>query len=219
MLAAALSLALGWSHNDYARARPLREALEAGACAVEADVHLQDGELRVAHRFWQTVPGRTLQSLYLEPLATLETGCSPLILAVDFKGRPEETLAAVEKALEPLRPRLVPRGPIQVLVSGSIPKELAASRAGELYAVDGRLSDVGRDPKVFPLISAPLPRLWPLTAPGLIRKAHAAGHKLRFWAIRDEPWAWRALAEMGVDYVCTDDPAGYARRSSAARAQ
>lgn len=217
MLAAALAAAL-WSHNDYERPRPLLDALDAGACAVEADIHLQDDELRVAHRFYQTRPGRTLESLYLSPLktATLPSHCRPFLLVLDFKGRPKATLEAVERALS----AAALSGPIRVLVSGSLPKRLAAERAGSLYLVDGRMSDVGRDPKRFPLVSAKLPRLWPVLAPGMIARAHAAGHKIRFWASRDEPWVWRELAKLGVDYVCSDEPAAYSRWSSAeARAQ
>lgn len=205
MRAAALALSLFWSHNDYERPRPLHDALDAGFCAVEADVHLQDGELRVAHRFWEAAPGRTLESLYLEPLETAALPeCSPFYLVVDLKGNGEETLAAVERALASFE-----RKGVRVLVSGSVPK---SAKPGALYAIDGRIKDIGKDPALYPVISAPLPWLWPLRIGALVSRAHAHGHKMRFWNVRQEPWAVRALAGLDVDYLCVDDVA-------AARAQ
>src|SRR5512135_1483640 len=37
------------AHNDYQHERPLLDALDRGFCSVEADVHLVNGELLVAH--------------------------------------------------------------------------------------------------------------------------------------------------------------------------
>src|SRR3954470_24466708 len=56
------------AHNDYLHERPLLDALDNGFCSIEADVALVNDELRVAHSVWLTMPGRTLESLYLEPL-------------------------------------------------------------------------------------------------------------------------------------------------------
>src|SRR2546423_3232250 len=61
-------LARAHAHNDYEHARPLAEALEQGFCSVEADVHLVQGHLLVGHDPRELRPGRTLQSLYLDPL-------------------------------------------------------------------------------------------------------------------------------------------------------
>src|SRR5215212_7420284 len=56
------------AHNDYEHARPLFDALDHGFCSVEADIHLVDGALLVAHDADKVDPKRTLESLYLEPL-------------------------------------------------------------------------------------------------------------------------------------------------------
>src|SRR5262245_6399671 len=56
------------AHNDYEHERPLLDALSFGFCSVEADIHLVKGELLVAHDLSRAKPGRTLQTLYLEPL-------------------------------------------------------------------------------------------------------------------------------------------------------
>src|SRR6202000_231831 len=56
------------AHNDYVHTHPLFDALTNGFCSVEADIFLTNGQLLVAHTLKETVPGRTLQSLYLDPL-------------------------------------------------------------------------------------------------------------------------------------------------------
>src|SRR5438552_3449936 len=52
------------AHNDYLHRRPLLDALDCGFCSVEADVHLVDGQLLVAHKLNEVRPELTLQSLY-----------------------------------------------------------------------------------------------------------------------------------------------------------
>ena len=59
-------------HNDYEHTAPLYDALGHGFKSVEADIWLVDGELIIAHDP-EDVPqavreGRTLESLYLQPL-------------------------------------------------------------------------------------------------------------------------------------------------------
>ena len=56
------------AHNDYEHDRPLYDALDHGFTSVEADIHLVDGQLHVAHDSDEITPNRTLRSLYLEPL-------------------------------------------------------------------------------------------------------------------------------------------------------
>jgi Glycerophosphoryl diester phosphodiesterase family len=56
------------AHNDYVHVHPLFDALTNGFCSVEADIFLTNGQLLVAHTLEETQPGRTLQSLYLDPL-------------------------------------------------------------------------------------------------------------------------------------------------------
>ncbi len=58
------------AHNDYEHDRPLLDALGHGFTSVEADIHLVNGDLFVAHGPDEIKPERTLRSLYLEPLST-----------------------------------------------------------------------------------------------------------------------------------------------------
>ena len=61
-------LARAHAHNDYDHTRPLFDALDCGFASIEADIHLVDGMLLVAHDKEDIRPERTLQSLYLDPL-------------------------------------------------------------------------------------------------------------------------------------------------------
>src|SRR5260221_13965865 len=56
------------AHNDYEHKRPLFDALEHGFCSVEADIHLVEGQLLVAHSRSQVKTEGTLEALYLNPL-------------------------------------------------------------------------------------------------------------------------------------------------------
>lgn len=131
-----------YSHNDYRHARPLLEALELGYRGVEADVFLVDGQLLVAHERGETVPGRTLAALYLEPLrkivardGTVLPDGSPLLLNVEAKEPGRETyealraeLARYAELLTVVRDGVAQPGPIQVVLVGWYPPlaELAA---------------------------------------------------------------------------------------------
>src|SRR4051812_6754640 len=62
-------LANAHAHNDYLHSRPLFDALDNGFTSVEADIYLVDGNLLVGHNRDALKPERTLESLYLAPLA------------------------------------------------------------------------------------------------------------------------------------------------------
>ena len=67
--AAAQPLPQAHAHNDYEHEPPLLDALDHGFASVEADVWLVFGDLFVAHDAHELTMGRTLESLYLDPLA------------------------------------------------------------------------------------------------------------------------------------------------------
>jgi len=56
------------AHNDYEHARPLSDALDHGFCSVEADIWLVGDELLIGHDRKDLKAGRTLETLYLDPL-------------------------------------------------------------------------------------------------------------------------------------------------------
>ncbi|KAF2432105.1 hypothetical protein EJ08DRAFT_609857 [Tothia fuscella] len=117
------------SHNDYWRPYPLFSALAAGCTGVEADVWLSDDgkDLLVGHDRSQLHPGRTLKSMYLDPLLEILDRNNPedrwgshtvydrasgvfgtqpnttLVLLIDVKTEPQKTWDLVQSQMEPLR--------------------------------------------------------------------------------------------------------------------
>lgn len=83
------------AHNDYWHTRPLFQSLKNGFMSVEADCHLIDGRILVAHERIFTKKCRTLQKLYLEPLlqrakennfkSVYKNGPQEFILYIDIK--------------------------------------------------------------------------------------------------------------------------------------
>ena len=149
-------------HNDYLQPVPLRAALELGLGSVEADVFLVDGELRVGHERWQLRPGRTLRSLYLEPLrdavaaapdGRLLPGGRPLVLLVDIKEDGTDVYQVLRRQLAEFAPMLtrfadgrVEPGAVTVLLSGDRPRRIVAGELERWCALDGRLSDLDAEP-------------------------------------------------------------------------
>ncbi|MHA7144577.1 phosphatidylinositol-specific phospholipase C/glycerophosphodiester phosphodiesterase family protein [Arthrobacter sp. TmT3-37] len=205
------------AHNDYEHDRPLHDALEHGFTSVEADVHLVDGELLVAHDAEDVTPGVTLESLYLDPLDELVRGRAGSVypgwdgefqLLVDIKGDAEATWAAIESDLEEHRVMLtrfsngkVKQGAVSVVISGNRPLATMAADRQRLSFYDGRAADLGSalPSSLMPLISNNWTQLFdwqgvgemPATERAELRAyvatAHAQGARVRFWATPDLP--------------------------------
>jgi hypothetical protein len=97
-----------FAHNDYNHNRPLFDALENGYTNIEADVFLEDDELIIAHINPFFRRSKTLESLYLKPLAryiknnggeVYKGYTEPVILMIDIKTGADNTYAAIEKVL------------------------------------------------------------------------------------------------------------------------
>ncbi len=160
------------AHNDYEHARPLLDALSHGFTSIEADGHLIDGQLIVAHDRPQTVdPRRSLGQLYLQPLRDIirRQGASvypgyfdPVYLMIDIKTEGPATYQAILKALEPYKDILTTCGtadcinrPVRVFISGNAPLELAAAEKEIIAGIDGRPQHLGKgySPQLMPVIS------------------------------------------------------------------
>ncbi len=160
------------AHNDYAHPRPLFDALDHRFGSVEADIYLVGDQLLVAHDPVDLDPTRTLESLYLAPLAarvkanhgSVYRGYRrPLQLLIDIKTEGSSTYLKLDRHLSRY-PHLfttyahgrVRTGPITAVISG----DRAARTPMEAQSVrrafyDGRLTDLGSAaPASFiPLIS------------------------------------------------------------------
>jgi len=161
------------AHNDYEHARPLLDALDRGFGSIEADIHLVDGALLVAHDRDDIRPGRTLQDLYLDPLRTRirENGGRvypdgpSLILLIDIKTEAEATYAVLRPILRRYADVLtvftadaLDEGPVTVIISGNRPRAVMEAEPIRYAAYDGRLEDLDASPPApatfIPLVSS-----------------------------------------------------------------
>lgn len=225
-------LARAHSHNDYEHPRPLLDALDHRFGSVEADIHLVDGQLLVAHDRHRVEPGRTLEKLYLEPLhervrrhGGVYPGFRGFTLLVDFKSDAEPTYAALREVLARYQGMLtrlemgdVVPGAVTVILSGNRPTSTLATEPDRLCFIDGRLDDLDRNPPpgLVPLVSQSWRDVFQWDGLGefpdserqrlraLVARTHAQDRRLRFWAVPDRPAAWRELDLAGVDLINTD---------------
>ena len=218
------------SHNDYTRARPLFDALDAGFCSVEADVFLIDGELRVAHNLKDTKPGKTLRSMYLEPFAQRVKANGGSVypkgpevwLLIDVKQDGEAAWKAIRKELVDYRSMLATDKPgaLRVVISGDRAIQAIANDPEHLAGVDGRFSDLPSNYTYaqMPMVSAswtdyfkfratPLGDIERLNLRSLVRQVHHEGRRVRFWGVPDVPAYWSEMLDSGADFINTDSPA------------
>jgi hypothetical protein len=160
------------AHNDYEHQRPLFDALDHRFGSVEADIHLVGDQLLVAHDPEDLDPARTLESLYLDPLAARVRANrgrvyrgyrGSLQLLVDIKTEGSSTYLELDRHLGRYRHlfttyahgRVLP-GPVTVVVSGdrAVRAPMEAQTVRRAF-YDGRLADLGSQaPASFiPLIS------------------------------------------------------------------
>jgi hypothetical protein len=218
------------SHNDYWRARPVFEAIEAKSASMEADVFLIDGELMIGHSLAEAKAGRPLMAVY-PPFIDLPALRGPLaegekqrlILLVDIKTNGAAAWQKLRTMLEPIKARLAGEkpGPVRVVISGDRDIPAILGDAAGLAGVDGRFSDLPSELPAWrmPLISSdwkshfawrgvgPMPADEQADLRALTARAHKEGRLVRFWGSPDLPQSWAAQAAAGVDLINTDRPA------------
>ncbi|MEV5988887.1 phosphatidylinositol-specific phospholipase C/glycerophosphodiester phosphodiesterase family protein [Streptomyces sp. NPDC052051] len=148
------------AHNDYDHARPLFDALDHRFGSVEADIYLVGGQLLVAHDPADLDPSRTLESLYLQPLArrikanhgSVYRGWrEPLQLLIDIKTDGASTYLELDRHLQRYRHLFtsyahgkVRPAALTAVISGDRAARgpMEAQRVRHAF-YDGRLSDLG----------------------------------------------------------------------------
>ncbi|HPI73065.1 MAG TPA: phosphatidylinositol-specific phospholipase C/glycerophosphodiester phosphodiesterase family protein [bacterium] len=200
----------GHAHNDYEQKRPLLDALEHGFTSIEADIHVLDGQLYVAHDKEDIDSSRTLTSLYLDPLRVFlqknkgdwDKG-TPCFLFIDIKSDADSTWLLLEPLLQRYKSMLCEfagnggkRRPVTVVVSGNRPVERMKELSRRYAALDGRMEDLDTNESrlLIPLVSGkwgdfftwqgrgPMPAEEHARLLDLVRKAHQSGRRIRFWA-------------------------------------
>lgn len=149
------------AHNDYSHERPLLDALDCGFCSVEADVSLVKGQLLVAHAPEDVELGRSLQSLYLDPLK-LRIGTNggrvfpngpPVVLLIDVKTPFDATYPALRNVLGQYDSLLTTwtrgkkkDGPLLAIITGNRRQSVIAADEPRLCDCDGELADLDANP-------------------------------------------------------------------------
>ena len=147
------------AHNDYEHPRPLLDALDHRFGSVEADIFLVGDQLLVAHDPADLDPARTLEALYLDPLAARVRAHHgsvyrghrrPLQLLIDIKTEGASTYRELDRHLRRYRHLFttyahgrVHPGAVTAVISGDraarVPMEAQTVRRA-FY--DGRLADL-----------------------------------------------------------------------------
>ena len=204
------------AHNDYEHDRPLLDALDHGFTSVEADIHLVNGDLFVAHGPAEIKPERTLRSLYLEPLSTriarnggrVYPDGPQFTLFIDIKTEAvatykvlSEMLARYESIFTTFDPNSRTDKAVIAVVSGNRPRSLMEAQAIRYAGYDGRLVDLDSDAPatLIPIISdnwtlhfsydgtGTMPAEERRKLKNIVEHAHKKGRRIRFWATPDKP--------------------------------
>lgn len=221
------------AHNDYKQRQPLQDALSNDFWSVEADIFLVDGELLVGHSRDELSKERTLQKLYLNPLKKYfeeskrdsDKKAPPFTLLIDIKTDGEDVYQVLRNQLREYKELLctsqdgkIIRHPVQVVISGDRPIEMIEADNPRYAGIDGRLSDLDSDKpsQLMPMISdrwtshfqyrgkGKMPEAERTRLREIVKQAHAAGRRVRFWATPESEALWQELVAAGVDHINTD---------------
>ena len=225
------------AHNDYEHPHPLFDALEHGFCSVEADVHLVNGQLLVAHTRSAVKPGQTLQALYLDPIrervekngGSVYPAKAQFTLLIDLKADWHELYPVLRGILKEYSPMLTTyeggvrhSNAVDVIITGDRSTNMFAGETIRYAEMDGDLENLesGEPADLIPWISSNWSKTFHWRGAGefpesekkkireIVTKAHQQGRRVRFWGAPDTPVFWRMLADNGVDLINTDDLSG-----------
>lgn len=226
------------AHNDYEHTHPLFDALGHGFASVEADIHLVDGQLLVAHDRSQVKPERTLQALYLDPLRAramrfggriYPNGDPTFFLLIDTKTDANKTYAVLRKVLQEYSDLVtkfdgdkISRKAVTVVLTGNRPREVLPTESVRLAGLDGQMPDLDKpNPDgIFLWMSenwrdffkwngkGPFPADQKARLLDIVAKSHERNMKVRFWNAPESTAFWSELRNDGVDILNADDLAG-----------
>ena len=214
------------SHNDYEQAVPFFAAYDAGFGSIEADIFLHNDSLIVGHTEKDLPLARTLENMYLKPLAKkiqanngypYTDTSQQLQLMIDIK---TDSIATLDKLISVLKtyPIIVNAHHLIISISGNRPPQNKFTAYPSFIWFDGELNKTYTAEALTKIVmlSDALPRYtkWNGTdelnindfnsLKALVDKTHALNKKIRFWAAPDNEKAWIILIQLGVDYLNTD---------------
>jgi len=214
------------AHNDYNHPKPFATAYEAGFGSIEADVIFRNDHLYVAHDAIDIKPGRTLQSLYLNPLKdaikknngyVFKDPSKHLLFLIDLKTPVEATLHKVIDILKDY-PEITSCPTLRIVITGNQPDVSRLTTYPSYIYFDGNfkknytieaLEKIALFSDNFKSYSkwngtGYLTELDKAKIDSAVTKAHSLSKPIRFWAAPDLPDAWFQLMKLDVDYINTD---------------
>ncbi|MES2277171.1 MAG: phosphatidylinositol-specific phospholipase C/glycerophosphodiester phosphodiesterase family protein [Bacteroidota bacterium] len=223
-----------FAHNDYQHKHPLFEALDNGYTNIEADVYIHKGRLVVTHVLPSIHHHRTLEGLYLQPLADhLQQNSGEMYpnyggtftLMIDIKSDAAKTYELLKPLLEKYRDCLSGyqdgvwhNGPVRIVLSGHQPYQQLLADPDRLAFIDEDLTKLHPDTtqNICSMASCKYSKLLKWKGSGLIptreqdrlrnyvAQAHRSGAKVRLWGSPDNQAVWKQLLACGVDLINTD---------------
>ena len=214
------------SHNDYQQQAPFLQAYHEGFGSIEPDVHLRNGVLLVGHDSTELTPGRTLENMYLQPLADFvgknkgyiyNDTSKKLQLLIDVKTDSIHTLDAIVSLLNRY-PSLTNNPSIRFVITGNRPTPLLYNAYPAYIWFDGRLREKYDKAELsrIALLSDDFGKYsrWKKkgiitdaekrTIEALVKEAHSLNKPIRFWACPDSVEAWKDLQQLKIDFINTD---------------
>jgi len=218
------------SHNDYANEIPFWLAYNSHFGSIEADIWAVKGELYVAHYETEILPGRTLDSLYIQPIVRMvrrnkgkawKDNPYSFQLLIDLKTSVEPTLSILVQKLKQYQDVFNPsvnKGAVRIVISGNRPEPSGFKSYPDFLFFDGLLSRKynKKQLKRIPLFSANFKSYSSWNGTGdilekekvrlqyVIDSVHSMKKKIRFWNSPDDVNAWNAFMKMGIDFINTD---------------
>lgn len=214
------------AHNDYEKPFPFKQAYNAGIGSVEADVFLTADGLLVAHDSIQLLNKRTLEALYLKPLAgyiqqhhghPYADSTALLQLMIDIKTAAVPALDALIQLLQQY-PAIIQCPQVAVVISGNRPDPETYTKYPSWIGFDGELRKTYSAAALSRIVMMSdnfkafsswngkgiIPAAEKKQIDAVISNAHALQKKVRFWNAPDEVNAWFRLMHLQVDYINTD---------------
>jgi alkaline phosphatase len=209
------STANAHSHNDYEQNKPFTLAYNELFGSIEADIFLVNGSILVGHNLKDLTPSRSLENLYLAPIADYKP-TRKLQLLIDIKSEAASTLQALVDLLKKY-PAIIKNKNIRIVISGNAPKPAEFVQYPDFIWFDGRINtDYTKEQlQRIALLSGDygnfiVKRRWPLQPEDVakleaaIKSAHDLEKPIRFWASPDFKDAWEQFIQLKVDFINTD---------------
>jgi YVTN family beta-propeller protein len=218
------------SHNDYQQHTPFYQAYNEQFGSIEADVHLRNGLLLVAHDSAHdsadVTASRTLEGMYLVPLLqciernggyVYKDSSRKLQLLIDVKTDSIHTLNALVELFKKF-PAIIHNKTIRIVITGNRPAEKLYSTYPAFIWFDGN-ADIEYSKLALSRIvmlsddfvkytrwggSGPIPDSANRTITALVSKAHQLKKPIRFYACPDITNAWKEMIKLKVDCINTD---------------